>query len=163
MENHDTEFPNMPNFDITQWIDTVGIKLAQSEGCKLEPLKEQTCGFAACALGSAAAHSWFNKRGLSFDKDLTMAFSPIYAPNGIGGETFGGFAAGEKFFGISEVEAEFLFDPEEYACDDSDVTTNMVAERIDFLIDNYTRFPNEPISNYRLWESREYGIPPELI
>lgn len=81
--------PGIPeaSFDITTW------------GRGL--FEESECGTAACALGWAAVHPEFNACGLELDRDACGT-----APKHAG---FLGYSAGEKFFGITIQESEFLF------------------------------------------------------
>jgi hypothetical protein len=98
------------------------------------------CGTAACAFGHAAFHPPFAAQGLKLSQLRACGgfSSRLLIPTFEGKE---GFAAAEVFFGISERNAEYLFDPSRYESEpDEDeesypvITPEDVIERIRELI-----------------------------
>lgn len=114
LENHKDLFKNV-KFDMGCWLDKGAGKLGD-------------CGTAACALGSACIYPPFQKQGLMPAKD--------YRWNGAAYEGAEGFAAGEKFFGITYSESHGLFDPDSYEAIKPKPST--VAKKVDKLIKRYS-------------------------
>jgi hypothetical protein len=81
------------------------------------------CGTAACVLGAAALLPEFNKKGLKLSESETC--SGFYYPNF---RSYYSYESGEKFFGLNEKQAEYLFDPEQYKRGEAKPAT--VAKRI---------------------------------
>lgn len=109
-------------------MDTfVGVKVAKtpeidqvfdSKTCKIstKTLKEGFCQTSACVLGFAALDSKFNAKGLKVqiaygELDVTSEGSEVSGSVvfSSGGHKYEGFDAGEKFFGLTEGQAEVLF------------------------------------------------------
>ena len=112
------ETPDVRKFDMYHWI---------------APLE---CGYAACALGSAALHPWFRRRGLKILDGEVPAYRGRIA-----------IEAAMKFFGITVREADRLFIPENY---DMDVIRRpSVIKRVNEVIieyggEPYRTRPQEP-------------------
>lgn len=130
LEKHDKIFPKRLEFHMNSWFEG---KLEKNKSIK-------DCGTAACALGSAACYTPFNKSGLTiirhrdYEGKLTDSFEPKY-------KTHTGVSAGVRFFDISYDEANFLFMPEEYENGEEDqklISPNRVANRVQVIIDNYS-------------------------
>lgn len=128
-------------------------------------VKEGACSTAACALGSAALSPWFIKRGLKMvlsEETFKFWIEGSHVPHGVpidraslekdadddkdkfsiryGNVKFKrhiGMQAGEKFFGISEQESWWLFDPNTYNSNDDYVSPARVIKRIDDVIAHY--------------------------
>lgn len=68
------------------------------------------CSTSACAIGWAAQHPWFQSRGLRLaqKEDGEHMFPYLF------GTEEEEFDAIRKFFGVSDVEATYLFDPIAY-------------------------------------------------
>ena len=119
--NHKKIFP-LVKFDINDWgsVET-------KEHKTLNLTTPVTCGFAACALGSAACHEPFVKSGLKmiFDYDR---FVPKF-------KNATNERAGEQFFGLSYPEAYDLFMPGGYT--NEEVTPKHVAAKVAKLIKHY--------------------------
>jgi hypothetical protein len=81
------------------------------------------CGTAACVLGAAAMFPEFNKQGLKLAESKTCRgfHYPIFRGHY-------SYESGEKFFGLNEKQAEYLFDPAEYKSGEAKPAT--VAKRI---------------------------------
>lgn len=127
--NHDKYFPCIL-FKISIWE-----KFLDGPGSLK---KGHLCKSAACALGSAALYHPFNKMGLRMrekesDNSQIPGGHPVYGK-------YESFEAGEFFFGITNQESFFLFDPEEYEKyqeEKDNVTPKMVARRVKKLIKQY--------------------------
>jgi len=108
MLNHDRVFVpgNKDNangkvlFDINTW----GEELTRQRA------RVSHCNTAACALGSAGLYKPFRRAGLKTDPSMCMAVT-YREPGARASFRELGFSAGEKFFGISRYESQFLFDP----------------------------------------------------
>lgn len=111
MENHDELIgkPEKVAFNMNFWR-------TKRERLGLTVEIPESCGTAACALGSACLYKPFMEKGLkteAYDQGiykpaLTGYNSPIndYCNSGV--------YVGAEFFGISHKEAEFLFSPLQY-------------------------------------------------
>lgn len=86
------------------------------------------CKTAACALGSAALYKPFKKMGLKVNR---ASDSVIFGNRE-------NYAAGEKFFNITERQSEYLFGTH-YNMETSDVTPFDVADRVEELIKKYSK------------------------
>jgi len=90
------------------------------------------CGTSACALGSAAQHKPFMKRGLHLvNKEgyYTTREEPYFQGDY-------GMDAGKEFFEITLEESLWLFDPDAYFT--SDIKLEHVSHRINTLIEHYS-------------------------
>lgn len=92
---------DMPGFAMETWFSRINLK---------ERGVNPDCGFAACALGHAAMDPVFMHMGLEL-----IVRSDVYSEITYGGRT--AFGAAENFFEITDKEAYFLFNPEEYYTD----------------------------------------------
>lgn len=137
MENYKKELPRInhgiTDFDMSNWLEPSyedrDSGLAYKE-CSIGKLKQWSCGTSACALGSAMYHPWFIEQGLVPSRDGRT-------PNLIVGcrrSPLGGFAVASKFFGITDEQSEWLFDPEKYDDDGPNITPAQVAKRVRTLI-----------------------------
>lgn len=107
MDNHDAFFSEAKvKLDMGEWFAPTG------------------CGFAACALGSAALYPPFKEAGLRL-----RLMAPQY------GDACGS-NAGAKFFGISYQEARDVFLPVFYT---GIITAKDVSEKITKLIKKYEK------------------------
>ena len=95
-------------FDFSSWADT-----------KTGETDMNVCGTTACALGWAGSMPEFRKRGLKlgweksyWDSSKVRGEVYLYSDGAIDAN---GLEAGEKFFGLTEEEAEYLFIPTEDA------------------------------------------------
>lgn len=100
---------------------------------------KNACGTAACALGSAALFPPFAKKGLKLE---------CYR-EGYGGEkifsikykNFSQYRAGSEFFGISEEESRYLFNPmayeDYYMARLSRLSSDDVHNRVEEIIKKY--------------------------
>lgn len=103
---------------------------------------DKTCGFAACALGTAALDPYFNRLGLRLKSvfkspDMTT-FDVCFRDE----EEFeGDYESAAKIFGITPDEASSLFDPDDYlmASGDPDrkIPKSRVLKRIENMIIKY--------------------------
>lgn len=136
MLNHDKHFPKM-SFNIKAWkVDELQMK-------KLNIKDKKDCGTAACALGSAACYQPFINMGLKIqmapDGSVARLMGlPTEYPAFDGKREFG---AGAEFFGITMDESRYLFNPMDYkrveiGDDSNDVTAEMVANRVQKLIND---------------------------
>lgn len=80
------------------------------------------CGTAACALGSAALHPYFNRHGLAL---RGWSAAPTY-------KSYAGYGAASQFFGIPRAQACWLFDPGEYT--QKRILPRHVAKRVREII-----------------------------
>jgi len=105
LDNHDKELPEI-RFAMHEW----------------------SCKTAACALGSAAIHPWFRRRGLT-----TSEYGTPRCKGSIGS------GAGAEFFDISIDKSELLFFPENYSNKKGkqlrSVTRKHVIAKIQLLLD----------------------------
>ena len=62
-----------------------------------------SCGTAACAVGFAACHPWFNERELRLSYNNNPMYDNMY-----------NFSAAALFFGAQYGEARYLFAPQDY-------------------------------------------------
>lgn len=96
--------------------------------------EDPSCGTAACAFGSACLYEPFQEEGLhlaQFDWQEGV-YDPAYEGSVC-------YSAATLFFDLSFQEAQYLFDPQEYpGLDPAHITPQMVAERVQELIDSYT-------------------------
>ncbi len=113
LTHHDQIFKKKIRFDIDLWQDD--------------------CGTAACALGSACSHKPFIEAGLEIGK---YNDSNNFWPR-LDGEI--GFEAGAKFFGITEDESQFLFDPDTY----NDPEDYELCEKYGFKDENLSVKPDD--------------------
>jgi len=128
MLNHDKIFPQI-DFDLNTWWD------GDSDELQHGSTNAKDCGTAACALGSAACYKPFIEEGLHLDE---RGHEPVYK-----GTT--DWSAGGQFFGITYEESLYLFEPDKYEEDGywgRDITPEVVAERVSWLIKKYT--PKKP-------------------
>ncbi len=89
------------------------------------------CGFAACALGSAAAYPSFRDEGLEL---VPLDWSPYHlAPRYRGHMSY---YAGAKFFHITMEESYFLFSPGSYIPHCA-ITNSDVVSHINTLLEQY--------------------------
>lgn len=73
-----------------------------------EPWQIESCGTAGCAFGYAALDPVFNKQGLGRFQNTV-----VYAQAGRR-YIVQGFAAAERFFGITQEESNYIFMPTSY-------------------------------------------------
>lgn len=124
LKNHDTIFPKV-KFNLRLWKGT-----------------EESCGTAACALGSACLYQPFVEAGLGLHdhipitqaayKEVTQDAQPIFQGKWE-------FEAGADFFGITSRESVNLFAPTEYTAEygKARICPGAVAKRVDQLIKQY--------------------------
>lgn len=78
---------------------------------------EEACGFAGCAMGWAAQSPYFQKLGLSLEH-VGVCVPSVFIQQlillGTDGIKLEGFEAASTVLGITNQEAEHLFDPEAY-------------------------------------------------
>lgn len=106
----------------------MNIFVSTREDTDIEDIPE-FCSTASCALGSASLLPWFRRRGLVPEiEQYSVRFKYYYD-----------FEAGAKFFGITEDESYYLFDPHDYYNVDMPhkITPSMVRKRVDRLIKEY--------------------------
>lgn len=111
--NLKTEFPHM-KFDINDWSKP-----------------DDGCGTAACAVGFACIHPWFNEQGLipvGTKHDWWPALDPTIFP-GYPSGALEAWVAIRAFFELDHRTAEYLFSGYRYR-EDVDVTPEMVQARI---------------------------------
>lgn len=89
-------------------------------------LTDWHCGTAACAVGHACLSPWFQAEGLSLRQDWG-GVTPMFGD-------FDGWEAVEKFFGLSNDDAEHLFYRWKYPKYGVDTTAPEVADRIEQFI-----------------------------
>jgi len=152
MQNHHKLFPNV-KFNINLWGSSLDYKNNRAEAPK------QDCGSAACALGSACLYKPFTKFGLKIPKS---GWDPEYL-------TYSGYEAGAKFFGLTNAESIWLFNPHSYrqANNDSyhDVTRAMVIKRIKKLLEHYKLMPANmqivliPETDHLPFDYYRFGVP----
>lgn len=122
MLNHDEHFPTV-NFNLSTWFTGDVLEDADIQ----ESIQSGAgCGYAACALGSAACWPPFREMGLKMDESMEPEFG-----NSMGDPIL----AGAYFFGISEKQSEHLFFPSQYPhTQSSSITPKEVADRVDILL-----------------------------
>ncbi len=117
------------DFDMSTWLEVDEDKEDQliklDDGTFLAPIR---CATAVCALGTACLVPEFKERGLALQWE-GAGLIPVFE-----GEIM--FEAGAKFFGISNDESLYLFDPGEYERD-YEITREEVAEHIDEVAARY--------------------------
>lgn len=101
------------HFDMREW----GNAEQREDG---EIMLENACGTSACAIGSACFYPEFKKLGLC-TKECNAGFEPRY-------KDYRGWDAVEKFFGITERQALYMFQYSSYKNDN--VGPKDVAKRI---------------------------------
>ncbi len=94
----------------------------------LTPKQMNECGATACAFGWACTIPQFRRAGLTLDAGCGV---PRF-----GGQT--GYSAAEEFFRVTPDIAEWLFDPEQYSCEDH-TRPSAVVKRIERYIANPER------------------------
>jgi hypothetical protein len=105
LENFDTERKNLVvpvgAFDMGTWANGLAMNGALH--------RRESCGTAACAMGTAMLHPWFRRRGLQVGMEHGPGFgtSPYF-------DGWTGFSAAEAFFGIDHYESNHLFDDSAY-------------------------------------------------
>jgi len=87
-------------------------------------LRAWNCGTTACAVGHACLNPVFQKQGLRFG---LRHGNPIY-------DEYDSWYAVERFFGLSERQATYLFYDEEYPDQGKDTTAAEVADRIESFL-----------------------------
>jgi hypothetical protein len=93
-------------------------------------LEDRGCGSVVCAMGFAALHPWFQRRG------LRLADACEANALNVGGENLNYQAAAAQFFGVSLHTAADLFSP---IMNDDDVTPKQLARKIRRTVAEYTR------------------------
>ena len=108
---------NVPekHFDLNQWYKSVNViinKLTTHPYKKGSDYKNVVteCNTAACACGYAGLDKWFRKKGFSFDP-VGYAGAISFVSNDDPSDIDTGFTAVERFFGLSDVQAKWLFLP----------------------------------------------------
>lgn len=97
-------------------------------------LRDLSCGTTACAMGWATTIPEFQALGLKLVRQPDTISGEFYPPTiEFEGETH--FHAAARFCGISDSEAEYLFNPSSYG-DEDQTTKDEVVERITDFIDN---------------------------
>lgn len=126
LENLEFEENDSDRFDLGNWI----IKK------HLNPRTEK-CGTAACALGWAALHPWFQAQGMISEPWVSVGRGDFEMPNLKGKPAHkaveGPLETACEFFGISRETAEKFFMPSQYRPDISAVSSikpGDVAKRI---------------------------------
>ena len=99
-----------PDFDLSTWIND-----------------KADCGTAACAVGCAMLSPEFQALGLKTGKMPSLGGRMQPVPKYKGALNW---AAVEKFFGVSNKDAEHLFSDYEYPDEDFTPTPKQVAKRI---------------------------------
>lgn len=85
------------------------------------------CGTSACALGLACLDPEFKAQGLHLDYEWDPSYEDNYS-----------YGAGAEFFGISQEDSYYLFDPDQYeGLHAIRITPAMVAERVRELINGH--------------------------
>lgn len=97
------------------------------------PSKVPEGSFSACALGWASLDITFRKQGLTpsyvrYEDGKTRFRIPIYQDGS------SGYIAAERFFGLSENWARYIFDPTTYP---AETTVSSVIDRISHVLQNY--------------------------
>lgn len=113
------------NFRMAQWFVGKGNPVVMLREHLNNPHK---CGTAACALGWACIIPEFAEAGLRFSDGPHKI--PIY-------RDLSNYAAGAKFFGITEGQSENLFYSGRYRGPSDSITPKMVSRRIRALIRNH--------------------------
>jgi len=123
-------------FDLRKWIAPYS---EQGEGdTKREKWKPALdCGTAACAIGLAMMHPWFNERGFHFNLHNIPAYTN---ENNL---TYVQWNAICEFFDIYLHEAEYLFSANNYGRHMGTYAEISVADRIR----KFTNLGSQPVQN----------------
>lgn len=125
LDTHQKLFPDI-SFNMVSWLQRMS---PFRKTCKIG--KKEACGTAACALGSAAIHPPFIRQGLRMRVERgDNEGEPYYLGKS-------GYEAGEKFFGITDEEAQKIFSPEEYCVLGNSISLKDVSERVAGIIKEY--------------------------
>lgn len=89
--------------------------------------KEDECGFVCCAVGTAALNEQFIKQGLTLKRYPKYGFTVSF-------EELTSFEAVERFFGITEAQADSLFMASSYLIEERNPQS--VAKRIREFVNN---------------------------
>jgi hypothetical protein len=98
-------------------------------------MEQWKCDTSACALGWASLDPTFNKEGLTLEWGPNYWGEPAWIPTYAGSTMYD---AGARFFGITESEAQQLFDPltdEEFELELSDKEAFLI--RLDNLLEKH--------------------------
>jgi hypothetical protein len=144
-------------FDLSMWV---GQSIANSSSAshfynvingKPEVAPTMSCDTFACALGLACLDPSFQTEGLGFILEH-QGFSQSAMVPQFDGETH--FEAGAKFFGISNENSSYLFDPENYDDTPKEAEGELfVAQRVDDLINGIIDRDYHP--DYRYHDEEE--------
>lgn len=107
-------------FDLTRWFESKG-----------NPL-DMTCGYSACAVGHACVDKRFTDMGLKLVGRRPAYRDPEGDPND-DDSLHSNWTAVEKFFDLTNYQAEFLFHNDSYQTGNKTGPT-LVANRIEQLI-----------------------------
>lgn len=102
------------------------------------------CGTTACAIGYMGLDPWFRDQGMQTTRTGELIFLE-QVPDSVSHRTYYNWGAVEKMFGISEDDAEYLFQTDSYRPDirmaypfvnNNDVTVEEVLERLHVYVNN---------------------------
>jgi len=95
-------------FDLWDWRSAPHTSLPLTDEDLITDEDLKTCGTTACAVGWACSMPEFQTEGLYYD-----GHTPIYAP--VDAQPLSYWRAVEEFFGLSYIEAQWLFSVECYS------------------------------------------------
>lgn len=132
----DAANPKGVKFDLNAWVaqDRNGGARLSYEIKDGKPVVAPTmsCDTFACALGLACLDPSFQAEGLRFTLEDSESTDSRMTP-WFNGETH--FEAGAEFFGITDADSTYLFDPECYETTPQEAKGELfVAQRVDDLI-----------------------------
>ena len=119
-------------FNMCRW----GHSLSDNDVLGEEDYKNPKCHTSGCAFGTAAVHKPFVEQGLSLVRDggAGSECTSYHVEYKNERESFG---AAMKFFGLTRVEAHYLFDPNYYSSVGGQygIKPKQVADRIEWMLD----------------------------
>lgn len=128
LDNHHKIFKGT-KFDMDNWIKMINpFSKGLPPKTSIEKIPE-FCGTAACALGSAALYPPFVKLGLYAGCDEEKDY--VFYKRELG------YDAGAKFFGISENNSYYLFNPDAYDKISKNITPKDISKHVAILINQY--------------------------
>lgn len=94
-----------------------------------EDFKKESCGYHGCACGWTASYKKFNKKGFTYKDSMLQYY------NSKTNETYRGWNAVNKFFGLTQEEAEYLFSSNSYKNHEERTDLELVISRIERFIE----------------------------
>lgn len=127
----DAANPTGVRFDLGSWSQRFDAATGEKEDWDTKPTEiPVSCGTSACAMGLFAISGAFKDQGLK------VSYTNSYRGDGSGFmmvphcRGYEGFAAAQELFGITEEEADRLFNPDAYNARTGAVAELQVAERM---------------------------------